>query len=171
VTVVIRGRKPGQRRLACGPVRATQLARMVARAVVEPREPLAGFVAGLRSAFDLDSVGIVSRSWDGWQVLAAAGGPLPADPDAAQFAAEIAPARVMVMNGQPLTAADTRLLRVFAGELLLACRHAQQNALGAALSRETAGRCPAPRTAMAHPAADDRIRHPGSAVRDRLCRL
>ncbi len=110
---------------------AAQLARLAAGAVIEPPQPLAALMAELRSAFDLDAVGIVCRTGAGWAVLAAAGQPLPPDPDAAQFAAEIAPGRVLVMTGAALTAADTRLLRVFTGELLLARRQAQQRALEA----------------------------------------
>lgn len=116
---------------------ADQLARLAASEVIEPRKRPADLVAELRSLFDLDSVGIVSRQEDGWQVLAAAGGPLLADPDAAQFAAEIAPGRVIVMNGAALSG-DARLLRAFTGELLLVRRLAQQRVLEAALGDRTA---------------------------------
>ena len=109
---------------------ADQLARLVASALAEPPRPPADLVADLRAAFDLDAVGILSRNGDGWQVQAAAGGPLPGHPDAAEFAAEIAPGRVLVLSGAGLTASDTHLLRVFCTELLLARRRAQLEALG-----------------------------------------
>lgn len=99
--------------------------------LTEPPKPPAELMAELRAAFDLDAVGILSRDEDGWRVLAGAGGPLPGDPDSAQFAAEIAPGRVLVMSGAALTASDTHLLRVFAAELMLARRHAQLAALEA----------------------------------------
>ena len=108
---------------------ADQLARLAAGSLAEPHKPVAELVAELRAAFDLDSVGILTRGREGWQVLASAGGPLPQDPDAAQFAAEIAPGRVLVMNGEALTASDTHLLQVFAAELLLGRRRAQLEAL------------------------------------------
>jgi len=113
------------RQTARAQAEADQLARLVAGSLVEPAKPIAELIAELRAAFDLDAVGILTRNGDGWQVLASAGGPLPADPDAAQFAAEIAPDRVLVMNGEALTASDTHLLHVFAAELLLARRRAQ----------------------------------------------
>ena len=118
------------RQTARSQAEADQLARLVASALAEPRRPPAGLVAELRATFDLDTVGILSRSGDGWQVLAAAGGPLPGHPDAAQFAAEIAPGRVLVMSGAALTASDIHLLRVFCAELLLARRRAQLEVLG-----------------------------------------
>jgi len=114
---------------------ADQLARLVAGTVAEPHKPLAELAAELRATFDLDAVGILSRAGDRWQVLAGAGGPLPDHPDAAQFAAEIAPGRVLVMSGAGLTAADTHLLGVFAAELRLARRRAQQETLEAAVGQ------------------------------------
>ena len=111
---------------------ADQLARLAADAVTEPPQPLAEFAAELRSIFDLDAVGVLAGGGNDWQVLAAAGGPPPARPEAAQFAAEIGPGRVLVMDGAALTAADARLLRVFASELLLARRRAEQKALESA---------------------------------------
>ena len=134
---------------------AGQLARLAAGAVTEPPQPLAEFVAELRSIFDLDAVGVLAGGGDNWQVLATAGGPLPARPDAAQFAADIGPGRVLVMDGAALTAADARLLRDFASELLLARRRAEQKALEAAPGRHepAAGPQPAPNGSRA-PGAD-----------------
>jgi two-component system, OmpR family, sensor histidine kinase KdpD len=115
----------GARQTARAQAEADQLARLAAGSLAEPAKPIAELIAELRAAFDLDAVGILTRNRDGWQVLTSAGGPLPADPDAAQFAAEIAPDRVLVMNGEALTASDTHLLQVFTAELLLARRRAQ----------------------------------------------
>lgn len=109
---------------------ADQLARLAAGGLTEPPKAPGEVLAELRAAFGLDAVGILSRASDGWQVLASAGGPLPSHPDGAQFAAEIAPGRVLVMNGEALTASDTHLLQVFAAELLLARRRAQLEGMG-----------------------------------------
>jgi two-component system, OmpR family, sensor histidine kinase KdpD len=121
------------RQTARGHAEAEQLARMVACAVVEPREPAAELAAQLRAAFDLDAVGIMTRAGDGWQVQAVAGGPLPDHPDAAAFAAEIGPGRVLVMSGDALARPSARLLRVLTSELLLARRRAQLETLTPAL--------------------------------------
>jgi two-component system, OmpR family, sensor histidine kinase KdpD len=91
------------RQTAHAQAEADQLARLAAGSLAEPHKPVAELVAELRAAFDLDAVGILTRDGDGWQAVASAGSPLPEDPDAAQFAAEIAPGRVLVMNGQALT--------------------------------------------------------------------
>ena len=127
------------RQTARAQAEADQLARLVAGAMADPPKSAAELVAELRATFDLDAVGILARRRDDWQVLAGSGAPLPAHPDAAQFAAEIGPDRVLVMGGAGLTAADTHLLKVFAAELLLVRRRAQQEALEAAAGqRETA---------------------------------
>jgi hypothetical protein len=107
------------RQTARAQAEADQLARLAAGSLADPHKPAAELAAELRAAFDLDAVGILTRSGDGWQVLAGAGGALPAGPDAAQFAAEIAPGRVLVMNGPALTAPDTHRLQAFTTEFLV----------------------------------------------------
>jgi two-component system, OmpR family, sensor histidine kinase KdpD len=110
---------------------AGRLARLVACGMAEPAKPPAELAAGLRAAFALDATGILSRGADGWRVVAAAGGPVPDHPYRAQFAAEIGPGRVLVLSGEALSAGGTSPLRVFAGELLLARRRSQLEALNA----------------------------------------
>jgi hypothetical protein len=121
------------RRAARSQAEADQLVRLVAAELAEAPEPTAELAAELRVAFDLDAVGILARGENGWQLLAGAGGPLPDSPDAAQFAAEIAPGRVLVLSGAALTGPGSQLLRIFADELLLARRRAQQEDIETAL--------------------------------------
>jgi two-component system, OmpR family, sensor histidine kinase KdpD len=111
---------------------ADRLARLAATALTDPAEPASDLVAGLRAAFDLDAVGILARGAGGWRLVAGAGGPLPDHPDSADFVAEIGPGRVLVMAGEALAASDGHPLRAFTGELLLARRRAQLDALESA---------------------------------------
>jgi two-component system, OmpR family, sensor histidine kinase KdpD len=113
------------RKTAATQAQSDQLARLAAALLAGKAQPTAEFAAQLRAVFDLDAVGVLARHDDGWRVLAAAGGPLPDRPGAAQFAAEIAAGRVLVMNGPALTGSGSHLLAVFTSELLLARRHAQ----------------------------------------------
>jgi two-component system, OmpR family, sensor histidine kinase KdpD len=126
------------RQTARSQAEADRLARLAASALADPAEPASDLVAALRDAFDLDTVGILARDEDGWRLLAGAGGPLPDHPDAAEFAAEIGPGRVLVMSGGALAASGTRPLRAFTGELLLARRRAQLDALEATMSARQA---------------------------------
>jgi two-component system, OmpR family, sensor histidine kinase KdpD len=134
---VLAGRR---RQTARSLAEADRLARLAASALADPAEPTGDLVTGLRTAFDLDAVGILARGEDGWRLLAGAGGPLPARPDAAQFAAEIGPGRVLVMSGSALDATDAHLLRTFTDELLLARRRSQLDALEATASARPARR-------------------------------
>jgi two-component system, OmpR family, sensor histidine kinase KdpD len=122
------------RQTARSQAEAGRLARLAASALAEPAEPAPDLAAELREAFDLDAVGILARDEDGWRVLASAGGPVPDHPDAAEFAAEIGPGRVLVMSGAALAAPGGHPLRAFTGELLLARRRAQLEAVEAATS-------------------------------------
>jgi two-component system, OmpR family, sensor histidine kinase KdpD len=126
------------RQTARSQAEADRLARLAASALADPAEPASDLVAELREAFDLDAVGILARGEDGWRLLAGAGGPLPDHPDAAEFAAEIGPGRVLVMSGCALAASDTHPLRAFTSELLLARRRAQLDALEASMSAKPA---------------------------------
>lgn len=110
---------------------ATQLARLAARVLVEPSASQADLVAELRRIFNLDSVAILSRGEGGWRAQVGAGSDPPENPDAAQFSAELAPDRVLVMTGRSPTRSDAQLLSVFAAELLIARRRVQHGQLHA----------------------------------------
>jgi two-component system, OmpR family, sensor histidine kinase KdpD len=108
---------------------AAQLARMAARVLVGPATSRVDLVAQLRRTFDLDKVGILSRTASGWRVEASAGEQPSADPSDAQFSAELAHDRILVMSGHGLARSDAELVRVFCAELLLARRRAQHDEL------------------------------------------
>lgn len=108
---------------------AAQLARLAARVLLGPATSRADLVAELRRTFDLDGVGILSRSVSGWHVEVSAGAPPSDDPGDAQFSAELAHDQILVMTGRELTRSDAELVRVFCGELLLARRRAQHDEL------------------------------------------
>lgn len=108
---------------------ADQLARLLAEEVITQPAVSAELAAQLRSAFDLESVAFLARDDGGWQVLAAAGGPPPASPDAAPFAGEIAPGRFIALTGSALTEPGKHLLAIFTAELLLARRRVQLEAV------------------------------------------
>jgi len=122
---------------------AAQLARLAARVLAAPSTSEADLVVELRRTFDLDSVGILARTASGWRVEASAGSRPSEDPGAAQFSAELAHDRVLVMAGRGLTHSDAELVRVFAAELLLSRRRAQLDELRGATVEDTAGPDPA----------------------------
>ncbi len=104
---------------------ADRLARLLAEEVITQPTVSTELAAELRSAFDLESVAFLARDAEGWQVLAAAGGNPPARPDAASFAAEVAPGRFIALSGPAVTEPGRHLLGIFTAELLLARRRVQ----------------------------------------------
>ncbi len=105
---------------------AEQLVRLLAAELALAPEPTVEIAAELRATFDLDAVGFLARDDHGWHLIAGAGTPLPDHPDVAQFAAEIAPGRVLVLSGPALGRSNSDLLAAFEAELLLRRRRAQQ---------------------------------------------
>jgi two-component system, OmpR family, sensor histidine kinase KdpD len=126
------------RRTARTRAAAEQLVRLLAAELAVVPEPTSEIAAELRAAFDLDAVGFLARGDQGWELIASAGAPLPDHPDAAQFAAEIAPGRVLVLNGAGLGRSGSHLLAAFAAELRLLRRRAQQQDIAS----HAAGRAP-----------------------------
>ena len=104
---------------------AEALARLAGGSVVAGAQTLSGLVAELRRTFDLDSAAILVPDGHGWRPLAEAGGPPPARPEDAQFAAELDQGAVLALSGRPLTAEDTRLLGPFVTQLRLAQERAR----------------------------------------------
>ena len=94
---------------------AETLARLTADATSE--DPLRALVAGLRSAFQLEAVAVLSRADGSWTVEAAEGSPIPATPDDADIVEGIGPGVVLVLNGAALSADDRRVLNAFANQL------------------------------------------------------
>jgi len=104
---------------------AEALARLAGRSVVAQAQTLPALVAELRRTFDLDSAAILARDGHAWRPLAEAGGPPPARPEDAQFAAELDQGAVLALSGRSLSGEDTRLLGPFVTQLRLAQQRAR----------------------------------------------
>ncbi|MET1001986.1 MAG: DUF4118 domain-containing protein [Acidimicrobiia bacterium] len=94
---------------------AETLARLTADA--SSPDPLHALVHGLRSAFRLRAVAVMTRAEGAWIVEAADGDPVPASPDDGDLVEEIGPGAVLVLDGATLTADDRRVLNAFAAQL------------------------------------------------------
>jgi two-component system, OmpR family, sensor histidine kinase KdpD len=118
---------------------AEALARLAGSSVVAGAQPLPALVAELRRTFDLDSAAILIKDSNGWRPVAEAGGPAPAGPTDAGFAAELDQGAVLALSGRPLSGEDTRLLGPFVTQLRLAQERArlQREASAAAELAET----------------------------------
>ena len=110
---------------------AEALARLAGGAVLAAAEPLPNLVSELRRTFGLDAVAVLEADGDGWRPIAAAGAPVPARPEDAPVAAELAPGTVLVLSGSMLSAEDRRLLGAFVAQLRLAQERGQLQAQAA----------------------------------------
>jgi two-component system, OmpR family, sensor histidine kinase KdpD len=99
---------------------AEALARLAGSSVVADPQTLPGLVAELRRTFDLDGAAILVPDGAGWRPVAEAGGPAPARPADAQFAAELDQGAMLALSGHSLSGEDTRLLGPFVTQLRLA---------------------------------------------------
>ncbi len=104
---------------------AEALARLAGRSVVAGASTLQDLVAELRRTFDLDSAAVLVPDGDRWQAQALAGGPPPARPQDASFAAELDQGAVLALSGHSLSGEDTRLLGPFVTQLRLAQERAR----------------------------------------------
>ncbi len=104
---------------------AEALARLAGRSIVAGAQSLPALVAELRRTFDLDSAAILVPDGRQWQSLAEAGGPAPAHPEDATFAAELDQGAVLTLSGRSLSGEDTRLLGPFVTQLRLAQERAR----------------------------------------------
>jgi two-component system, OmpR family, sensor histidine kinase KdpD len=86
------------------------------------REDVLGrFVDQVRVTFGAHGVAVLREDDDGRrQVEAAAGEPVPTEPEAADVAASLGPARTLVVDGVSLDAEDDRLLHALAAQTALA---------------------------------------------------
>jgi two-component system, OmpR family, sensor histidine kinase KdpD len=92
--------------------------------------PRGGLVAELRldrsrCTFDLDGAAILVPDGTGWRPVAVAGGPAPARPADAQFAAELDQGAMLALSGRSLSGEDTRLIGPFVTQLRLAQERAR----------------------------------------------
>lgn len=95
---------------------AEALARVTARS--DDDDPLVSVLEGLRSAFDLAAVALLSRGERGaWQVEAAAGLPAPQRPEDADERFFVSEGVALAMAGRRLAAEDRRLLSAYASQV------------------------------------------------------
>ncbi|MCC9306146.1 DUF4118 domain-containing protein [Kitasatospora sp. RB6PN24] len=99
---------------------AQVLARLAGETVESGARALPELLAELREVFALDSAGVLVRSGEEWQPVAASGEPLPQRPEDAAFAADLGQGAVLVLAGPALSQEDARLLGPFVTQLRLA---------------------------------------------------
>ena len=100
---------------------AEALARLAASSVLSAgEEALPNLLSQLRETFGLTSVAVLCPDGDGWRVEAAAGAPVPANPDDASFSAALDEGSVLALAGGELVGEDTRLLNSFVAQLRVA---------------------------------------------------
>ncbi len=109
---------------------AGSLARLAAEALALGPGTRPEMASALRRTFDLDAVAVFRRAGPGWQLVAAAGEPVPAAPDEAPFQADLTSGDILALAGSRLTAQDARLLREFVTELRLAQERLQLGHIG-----------------------------------------
>jgi two-component system sensor histidine kinase KdpD len=96
------------------------LARLAGGAVLTGIEPLPDVLTDIRRTFDLDAVAVLAPTATGWEVITAAGSPVPERPEDAPLTAELAQGMVLAVAGVALGAEDRRLLNAFIAQLRLA---------------------------------------------------
>ncbi|WP_457030780.1 ATP-binding protein [Kitasatospora sp. P5_F3] len=99
---------------------AQALARLAGATVHSGALTLPDLLGELRRTFGLDAAGVLNPAGDGWQPGESSGGPLPARPEDAAFAAELDHGTVLVLAGPSLSEENTRLLGPFVTQLRLA---------------------------------------------------
>ncbi|WP_197084591.1 sensor histidine kinase [Saccharothrix sp. ST-888] len=102
---------------------AHALTRLAGETVRGEGRTLRSLLAELRRVFGLEAAGILAPTGDGWRPVAASGGPLPARPEDAPFAAELDQGTVLVLLGPVIDEENTRLLGPFVTQLRLAEEH------------------------------------------------
>jgi len=98
-------------------VETDALARLAGGAVLSNVEPLPTLVAELRRTFDVDAVAVLAPRGETWEVVAAAGTPVPVRPEDAPLSIELEQGSVLVVQGHAIGAEDRPLLASFAAQL------------------------------------------------------
>jgi two-component system sensor histidine kinase KdpD len=89
--------------------------------LVSSEDPLPQLAAQLRAAFVADAVAVLREAGDGsWIVEAAAGEPVPAQPEDGRFAVPLGPREQLVVVGPALPDEDLAVMRSFAAQIQVA---------------------------------------------------
>jgi two-component system, OmpR family, sensor histidine kinase KdpD len=131
---------------------AEALARLAGGSVLARAATLQGLVDELRRTFDVDGAAILAREGEAWLPVAQAGGPAPASPEDAQFAADLDQGAVLTLSGHTLSGTDIWLLGPFVTQLRLAQERAR-------LQREAAGAAAAEAADRVHTALLEAVSH------------
>src|SRR5829696_5879634 len=126
-----------RRRVEATRARAEALARL-GGTLLHGHDPLPELVEQLRVTFGLDSVALLERDRQGWQIEAVAGHTAPIRPEYATDAVELDPRRMLALTGRRLAGDDRRVLRAFTDQLAVALesRRLSRAAADAALLAE-----------------------------------
>ncbi len=141
---------------------AEALARLAGSSVVAGAQTPTALVAELRRTFDLDGAAILVPDGAGWRPVAEAGGPAPARPADAQFAAELDQGAMLALSGRSLSGEDTRLLGPFVTQLRLAQERARLQ--GEAAAAADLAEADAARTALLEAVSHD-LRTPLTGIK------
>src|SRR5207302_39573 len=114
-------------------------------ATTREEEPLPALVETVRSAFGLDAVAVLRHDDDGsWRVEAAAGSPVPCEPDAATVVEPLSANVVLALVGDQIAAEDRSVLNAFSAQLAAVLDRGRPRAeAGPALTRSCSPPWPA----------------------------
>ncbi|MFI7588671.1 DUF4118 domain-containing protein [Spongisporangium articulatum] len=106
----------------------------LAGSVLGGDQPLTALLAQLRESFGLDSVSLLERGENGWQLVECVGGTPCATPSEGDAEVRATDDVTLAVRGGPLAAADRRVLEAFGAQAALAL---QQQRLSAEAARAT----------------------------------